>query len=85
MKGFLANVVYTTAPARSDLIPSLPKPEQQILWVGCSNSQTIETDALSIPRQELFVYRNLGTSCPPETLAVSAQLSSVLRSSRSDT
>ena len=60
MKDFLANVVYNTAPVPSDLIPSLPEPLQQILWVGCSDSQTVETDALNVPRQELVVHRNLG-------------------------
>lgn len=62
MKHFLANVKYTTSPVSSDLIPSLPKPQpqQQILWVGCSDSQIIETDVLNVPRQEFFVHRNLG-------------------------
>lgn len=60
MKEFLANVVYTAAPVPSDFIPSLEKAQQQILWVGCSDSQTIETDALNVPRQELFVHRDLG-------------------------
>ena len=60
MEGFLANVVYTTAPVLSDLIPLLPNPLQQILWVGCSDSQTIETDTLNVTRQQLFVHRNLG-------------------------
>jgi carbonic anhydrase len=60
MKSFLANVRYTAVPVPSDFIPTLPKPEEQILWVGCSDSQIIETDVLNVPRQELFVHRNLG-------------------------
>jgi carbonic anhydrase len=60
MKAFLADVVYTTVPVASDLIPSLPRAQQQILWVGCSDSQTIETDVLNVPREELFVHRDPG-------------------------
>lgn len=60
MKTFLANVEYTAVPVSSDLIPSLQKPQEQIFWVGCSDSQIIETDILSVPRHELFVHRNLG-------------------------
>jgi carbonic anhydrase len=60
MKSFLANVRYITVPVPADLIPSLPKPQEQIFWVGCSDSQVIETDVLNVPRQALFVHRNLG-------------------------
>ncbi|PSS08466.1 hypothetical protein M430DRAFT_128467 [Amorphotheca resinae ATCC 22711] len=60
MKNFLANVDYTAVPVPPDFIPSLQTPQQQILWVGCSDSQIIETDTLNVPRQEFFVHRNLG-------------------------
>ncbi|KAH6667693.1 carbonic anhydrase, partial [Halenospora varia] len=56
----LANVRYTAVPVPPDLIPSLSKPQEQILWVGCSDSQITETDVLNVPRQEIFVHRNLG-------------------------
>jgi carbonic anhydrase len=62
MKSFLTNVEYTAVPVSSDLIPSLPQSQvqEQIFWVGCSDSQIIETDVLNVPRQEIFVHRNLG-------------------------
>jgi carbonic anhydrase len=60
MKSFLENVRYTAVPVPSDFIPSFPKLQEQILWVGCSDSQIIETNVLNVPRQELFVLRNLG-------------------------
>jgi carbonic anhydrase len=62
MKSFLKNVEYTAVPVSSNLIPSLSKPQEQeqIFWVGCSDSHIVETDILDVPRQELFVHRNLG-------------------------
>jgi carbonic anhydrase len=60
MKNFLENVEYTAIPLYPDIIASVPRENQQILWVGCSESQVIETDALNVPRSEMFVHRNLG-------------------------
>jgi carbonic anhydrase len=60
MKSFLANVRYTAVPVFSNMIQSIPNREEQILWVGCSDSHIDETDVLNVPRQELFVHRNLG-------------------------
>lgn len=60
MKSFLANVRYTAVPVLSNMIKSIPSREEQILWVGCSDSHIDETDVLDVPRQELFVHRNLG-------------------------
>jgi carbonic anhydrase len=60
MKTFLTNLQYTTIPVPLDFIPSVQNPHEQILWVGCSDSQVIETDVLNVPREELFVHRNLG-------------------------
>lgn len=59
MRSFLTNVQYTTTVVPPDLIASLPRPQEQILWIGCSDSQVVETDVLNVPRNELFVHRNL--------------------------
>ncbi|RFU35511.1 hypothetical protein B7463_g780, partial [Scytalidium lignicola] len=70
MKNFLTSVRYHTEHVPSNYITlppqSSPRPElglldkEQILWVGCSDSNIIETDLLDVPRDELFVHRNLG-------------------------
>lgn len=59
LTSFLEKVDYTTIPLKHDLIPSVPREDQQILWVGCVDSYTIETDSIDVPRSELFVHRNL--------------------------
>lgn len=60
MKNFLENVEYTAIPLHPDIIESVPSENQQILWVGCTESQVIETDVINVPRSEMFVHRNLG-------------------------
>jgi carbonic anhydrase len=60
MKSFLANLRYVAVPVLSNMIQSIPNREEQILWVGCCDSHIDETDVLDVPRQELFVHRNLG-------------------------
>jgi carbonic anhydrase len=60
MKFFLENVRYTTIPVHPDIIESVPRDGQQILWVGCIDSDTTETDCINVPRREMFVVRNLG-------------------------
>jgi carbonic anhydrase len=51
---------YTVEPLPSDFIPSLGRPEPQILWVGCSDSWITETASLDVLPEEAFVHRNLG-------------------------
>ena len=52
---------YKVVPVSSGLIPSLPaRQEQQILWIGCSDSQITDTDVPDVSRREFFVHRNLG-------------------------
>jgi len=51
---------YAVSPLSSHLIPSLRKPEAQILWVGCSDSWITETGVLDVLPEETFVHRNLG-------------------------
>lgn len=60
MRNFLENVEYTAIPLHPDIIESVPRENQQILWVGCTDGQTIETDVINVPRSEMFVHRNLG-------------------------
>lgn len=52
---------YRTLPLEGDFIqPSKIEGKEQILWVGCSDSSVEETDVLDVPREEIFVHRNLG-------------------------
>jgi carbonic anhydrase len=60
MKNFLMSVEYTAVPLHPDIIPSVPRDDPQILWLGCTDSQVIETDVINVPRSEMFVHRNLG-------------------------
>jgi carbonic anhydrase len=59
---FLATVKkqYSTVPVERDFIRRSKSGREQILWVGCSDSSVEETDALGVPREEIFVHRNLG-------------------------
>lgn len=51
---------YRAVPVESDFIRRSKSGKEQILWVGCSDSSVEETDALGVPREEIFVHRNLG-------------------------
>lgn len=51
---------YLTLPVPRDFIPSSGTAKPQILWVGCSDSFIIETEALDVLPEEIFVHRNLG-------------------------
>lgn len=52
---------YHTVPLERDFIqPAKIAGREQILWVGCSDSSVEETDVLDVPREEIFVHRNLG-------------------------
>ena len=54
---------YAILPVPRSLIQSLQHspPKQHILWIGCSDSLISETDCLDVPRDEIFVHRNLGS------------------------
>ncbi|KAJ5496423.1 hypothetical protein N7463_008410 [Penicillium fimorum] len=48
-----------TEPLGENYIPSLQQ-AQQILWIGCCDSNAKESTVLNILNEELFVLRNLG-------------------------
>lgn len=52
---------YKTEPLPRDLIPEDNGQNVQVLWIGCSDSWTTETDTLDVHRDRIFVHRNLGS------------------------
>ncbi|TVY25311.1 Carbonic anhydrase [Lachnellula hyalina] len=51
---------YDIVPLDRDFIPSKQVAKPHILWVGCSDSLTLETFTLDVLQDEIFVHRNLG-------------------------
>jgi carbonic anhydrase len=51
---------YDILPVPLSFIPSNGIAKPQILWVGCSDSLTLETSTLDVLPEEIFVHRNLG-------------------------
>lgn len=52
--------IFEATPLCPNFIPSLDKPIQQVLWIGCSDSCFQETRILDILPDEMLVHRNLG-------------------------
>ncbi|RDL37975.1 uncharacterized protein BP5553_05408 [Venustampulla echinocandica] len=55
-----AEVAVETPAATATNINDADHEKIHILWVGCSDSSILETDVLDVPRDEMFVHRNLG-------------------------
>lgn len=55
-----AEVAEETPAATATNINDADHEKIHILWVGCSDSSILETDVLDVPRDEMFVHRNLG-------------------------
>lgn len=49
-----------TEPLEANYIPSLHQATQQVLWIGCSDSNPRESNVLSLLGDELLVLRNIG-------------------------
>jgi carbonic anhydrase len=49
-----------TEPLKPDYILDLQQATQQILWIGCCDSNAKESTVLNILSEEIFVLRNLG-------------------------
>lgn len=73
MRSFLSSARYHTEPVPSNCVvlpsqststspPAIPSlfGNERVFWVGCSDSSISETDAIDVPRDEIFVHRNLG-------------------------
>lgn len=51
---------YDIVPLDPSFIASKEVAKPHILWVGCSDSLTLETFTLDVLPDEIFVHRNLG-------------------------
>jgi carbonic anhydrase len=51
---------YTLVPLTRDFIPTLSEPKQQVLWIGCSDSDFEETTTLDLLPDEIITLRNIG-------------------------
>ncbi|TVY85896.1 Carbonic anhydrase [Lachnellula willkommii] len=51
---------YDIVPLDPSFIASKEVAKPHILWVGCSDSLTLETFTLDVLQDEIFVHRNLG-------------------------
>jgi len=63
----------------SHLIPSLNKPEAQILWIGCSDSGWAETQTLDLLPEEIIVHRSLGDIVSNHDLSTQSALDYALQ------
>lgn len=49
-----------TEPLEANYIPSLYQATQQVLWIGCSDSNPRESNVFNLLGDELLVLRNIG-------------------------
>ncbi|KAI9731112.1 MAG: hypothetical protein M1818_007970 [Claussenomyces sp. TS43310] len=52
---------YRVEPLAHESIPEDSPAGVQVLWIGCSDSWTTETDTVDVHRDHLIVHRNLGS------------------------
>lgn len=66
---------HTTAVYYPRLFPQLATGQSpQILWIGCSDSRSPETELLGLLPGEVFVHRNIANAVNPDDLSLPAAL-----------
>jgi carbonic anhydrase len=74
-------------PYRIDRVPRtfiapLPVPNEQILWIGCSDNGWAETQTLDMLPEEFIVHRNAGCVVSNEDLSTASTVEWAVRVSK---
>jgi carbonic anhydrase len=65
---------FAIVPISPDFIPSLRRPKQHILWIGCSDGGFEETRTLDLLPDEMTVLRNMGNIMLDNNLTSSSMM-----------